>query len=118
LVPEIRSRVFACIQKECEALNAEVIAIGGMEDHVHLLVRLPTTASVAKLMQQVKGASSHLVTHEIQHENGFKWQGAYAAFSVSPSETPRIRDYALNQEQHHHEGTWEDDVELQPEQNV
>jgi putative transposase len=112
LSPELKSAVYACIQAECTALKAEVIAIGGVEDHVHLLVRIPASASVSDLIQHVKGASSHLVTHRLMHEDGFKWQGAYSAFSVSPSDVPRIQDYILNQEAHHRDQTLDEICEI------
>jgi putative transposase len=112
LSAELRSAVYACIQTECGALGAEVLAIGGTEDDVHLLVRLPTTVSVATLVKQFKGASSHLVTHELIHENGFRWQGTYGAFSVSRSDVPRICDYIARQEEHHRDQTLDHDLEF------
>jgi putative transposase len=109
---ELQPAVYACIQAECAALNTEVIAIGGVEDHIHLLVRLPSTVSVASLVKQSKGASSHLVTHRLAHEDGFRWQGAYGAFSISASDVPRVRDYILRQEQHHRDHTLDTDLEF------
>jgi putative transposase len=76
-----------------------VIAIGGIDDHVHLLVAMPATLAPADLVKQVKGASSHLVNHG--REPFFRWQGGYGAFSVSKHHVPRIRDYVLRQEEHH-----------------
>jgi REP element-mobilizing transposase RayT len=77
--PELREAIHACIQAECRELKADVLALGGVEDHVHLLVRLPTTLPVATLAKQVKGAPSHLVTHRLEHQDGFKWQGGLGA---------------------------------------
>jgi REP element-mobilizing transposase RayT len=96
-----KEAVYACIQAECSKLKAEVIAVGGTEDHVHLLVSYPITLSLPLLIKQAKGVSSHLVTHCIDGFEGFKWQGGYAAFSVSRWDVDRIRGYILNQEQHH-----------------
>ncbi len=111
LTPAVRPRVYQCIQAECGRMGAEVIAIGGIEDHVHLLVRVPATLAPANLAKQVKGASSHLMTHEIARGEAFKWQGGYGVFSVSKSEVPRIRDYVLRQEQHHREKRLDPDLE-------
>jgi len=68
---------------------------------MHLLVHLPTTVEVATVMKQVKGSSSHLITHKIAPGEWFKWQGSYGAFAVSKSEVPQKRLYIQNQEQHH-----------------
>ena len=101
LVPEIRERVYECIQAECVNLRVDVIAIGGIEDHVHLLIRVPATIAPADLVKRVKGASSHMVNHDIHAPFYFKWQGAYGAFSVSKRHVPLIRDYVLRQAEHH-----------------
>jgi REP element-mobilizing transposase RayT len=110
--PELRPGIYAAIHAECAAAKAEVIAIGGTEDHVHLLVRLPATIALSALVKQVKGVSSHLVTDALTQGDEFRWQGAYAAFSVSPADVPRIRDYVLRQEEHHHARTADPDLEL------
>jgi len=104
LSPELARPVYACIQAECVQLKCQVIAIGAIEDHAHLLVRFPTSVSVAELVKQVKGSSSHLVTHELEPGSGFKWQGYYGAFTASKTELPRIREYILRQAEHHARG--------------
>jgi len=58
LQPHIEARLYASIAAKCFELKCKIIAIGGYRDHVHLLVRLPSTLSVAMLVQEVKGASS------------------------------------------------------------
>src|SRR4051794_37480960 len=77
LTPELARAIYACMQAECRQLKVDVLAIGGTVDHVHRLVRIPTTVAIATLVKQVKGASSHLATHRLDTANGFKWQGAY-----------------------------------------
>lgn len=101
----IRGPVYACIQAECKSLGAEVIAVGGVDDHVHLLVRVPASLAPAMLVKQAKGASSHLVNHQLDPGTVFKWQGGYGAFSVSKRLVPKVRDYILRQEEHHRSGT-------------
>jgi putative transposase len=113
ITPDLRPALYGAIQKECSDLRVEVIALGGVADHVHLLVRIPTTVCVAELAKQVKGDSSHLVTHRVPGGAEFKWQGAYGAFSVSQSDVPRIREYILNQEAHHRDGRVDPEWELE-----
>jgi putative transposase len=95
---------YRAIVQECAGLGAEVIAIGGMADHVHLLVRIPASLSPAALMKQVKGSSSHLINPVHGARAAFRWQGGYGVFSVSRQDVPRIRRYVLHQEEHHLEG--------------
>jgi REP element-mobilizing transposase RayT len=83
LVGEVKSIAYQCIERECEAMKVTVMAIGGIEDHVHLLIDIPPTLPVADLMKQVKGSSAHFVHNRPGGDTFFKWQGAYAAYSVS-----------------------------------
>ncbi|HFQ92530.1 MAG TPA: IS200/IS605 family transposase [Anaerolineae bacterium] len=100
----IESRLYASIAAKCRSLKCEPLAIGGIEDHVHLLTRFHTTITIAKLVKDVKGSSSHLVSHEIRPGEFFKWQGAYGAFTLRKSEVLQVKAYILNQKQHHAEG--------------
>jgi putative transposase len=74
--------------------------IGGTEDHVHLLMSLKATHSLADLMRELKKASSVWV-HDGLGERQFTWQEGYAAFTVSASALDAVRSYIANQEQHH-----------------
>jgi REP element-mobilizing transposase RayT len=95
--------IYAAIQSKCQELKCFVVAVGGTSDHLHLLVRFPTTVTVANLVKEVKGASSHLVTHQINVEEFFKWQGAYGAFTVTKNLVPHVKAYVERQKQHHAE---------------
>jgi REP element-mobilizing transposase RayT len=102
LVDEVERAAYRGLAAKCRELGAEVVALGGVEDHVHLLVKVPATLPLASLIGQIKGASSHLVTH--LPEGGdrlFKWQGAYGAVSVSPQALGEVADYIAHQRAHH-----------------
>jgi putative transposase len=101
LTPEVEEVVYRCFNAECKRLGVAMLAVGGVADHVHLLVRMPSTVELSKLVKQLKGASSHLVTHEVRPGEFFKWQGSYSAFSVSRWDMPKIRGYIQRQKQHH-----------------
>lgn len=101
LIGEIEQGVHRILGAECVRLWVEALAIGGVEDHVHLLIRLSATLSLSELMKQLKGSSAHLVTHQIAPGEFFKWQGGYAAFSVSPRHLHQVADYIANQRHHH-----------------
>ncbi|HEY0016816.1 MAG TPA: IS200/IS605 family transposase [Longimicrobium sp.] len=109
ITPEIRERLYAVMQHQASRLRAEVIAIGGIEDHVHVLLRFGPTVTIADLVGRMKGASSYLAEQVLGHT--FKWQGAYGAYSVSRSGVDRVRAYILNQEAHHREGTTHPELE-------
>jgi len=83
-----------------------LLAAGGTADHVHLLVDLPATNSVAQAVQKLKGSSSRWMGQ------GFSWQQGYGAFSVSPSQIPVVKKYIENQERHHEKRGFEEEFVL------
>src|SRR5687767_5686962 len=95
ITPQIEARLYACIAAKCRDLKCEVLAIGGDMDHVHVLVELPSVLSIAILMKEIKGASSHFMTHEVTRDREFKWQGGYGAFTVSHNGVNKVKEYVL-----------------------
>jgi putative transposase len=82
----------------CKGLGAMPLEVGGVADHVHLLVSCKTTHSVADLVREVKKSSS---AWAVERWSRFGWQEGYAAFSVGPREVDAVRQYIRNQAQHH-----------------
>jgi len=93
ITPDIRRPLCRCIESEARDKECTVLALNGMEEHVHLVVSLPTTVAIAELVKQVKGVSSHLVNAETAHKAQFKWQGYYGAFTVSRWDVDQIVHY-------------------------
>jgi REP element-mobilizing transposase RayT len=101
ITPAIEPRLYAAMAAKCRELKCIPLAIGGVEDHIYLLVRLHATTPVAVLVKEVKGASSHLVTHVICPGEFFKWQGSYSALTLAEKDLPRLKGYIGSQKQHH-----------------
>src|SRR5689334_7506042 len=99
--PEMERRLYAAMDAKCREFRCTVIALGGTSNHIHLLVRLPTTITIAKLIGDIKGTSSHLMTHELTPGQFFKWQGAYGAFTVSKDDVDAVTAYIRHQKTHH-----------------
>jgi len=107
LAEPVRGEVYDLIQHECMRLKADALAIGGIEDHVHLLVRVPATIAPSELVKHVKGSSAHALNHATGMHRIFRWQGGYGVFSVSKRHIPLITEYILRQEEHHRDQrTW------------
>ncbi len=102
LTDDLREAAFRLIGAKCHALGADMLALNGVEDRVHLLVRLPTTLSIATLMKEIKGSSGHAVAQLAMADGRFfKWQGAFGAFSVSAHELDTVVHYIKRQTEHH-----------------
>ncbi len=104
LTPELERPIYRCLASEVQGLKAEVVALNGMPDHVHLVIRLPATVTIADLVKQIKGASSRFVNETLQPQAHFKWQGSYGAFSVSPDDVDHVVEYVQRQKEHHQLG--------------
>jgi REP element-mobilizing transposase RayT len=81
--------------------NHKLLAINGVKDHVHLLVGMRPTQSMADLMKHVKGDSSEWINKKRFVKGQFEWQDGYGAFSYSKDRVPYVINYIWNQEQHH-----------------
>lgn len=81
----------------------EAKAFGGVANHVHVAVRFPPVLSISDLMHDLKGSTSHLVSHEINPGHFFKWMGRYGAFSLRKADVPDVCDYIERQKIHHAE---------------
>jgi putative transposase len=79
----------------------KALAIGGAGDHVHILISLPSTLSVAKAMQLLKGNSSKWIRETFSNLHSFAWQEGYGAFSIGISGIDATTSYIRNQEAHH-----------------
>lgn len=77
------------------------MAIGRVEDHIHLLLSLPSVISISKAMQLIKGGSSKWIHDNFPKHRLFAWQEGYGAFSIGISEVKRTVDYINNQHEHH-----------------
>ena len=115
ITPEIERRLYRDIENEARQLGCTVLALNGMPDHVHLVVSIPTTITIAELVKQVKGVSSHFVNEVLGPETKFKWQGHYGAFTVSRWDVDKIVNYVKGQKEHHRLGDffpeWEESFE-------
>jgi len=97
--PEIRPRFHQYMGGIVRGLGGIALEIGGIDDHVHLLIKLKPTMHLSDFLRDLKSNSSKWA-----RENGiskFEWQRRYGAFTVSESQCATVRRYIRNQEQHH-----------------
>jgi len=100
---EIERAVYACIVESARKEGCEILAVGGMPDHVHVAAKVPPRVAPAMLVKQMKGISSTLVRKQLLPGETFGWQDGYGAFSFSRSHRERVVAYIRNQKRHHAE---------------
>ena len=97
---ELQPPLFAYFGGIANNHGCELLAAGGMPDHVHLLVSLARTMSTAEVVRVMKANSSGWLRAEMGRPD-IRWQDGYGAFSVSQSNLENVREYLATQEEHH-----------------
>jgi REP element-mobilizing transposase RayT len=107
--PELTPRLYGYLGGIIRKTDSVLSAVGGVADHVHLLVSLGRQVSIADLVRDVKARSSGWVHETFPDRTAFAWQAGYGAFSVSRSVLGRVEAYIANQEEHHKRQTFQDE---------
>jgi putative transposase len=101
-------RLHAYMGGTLNGLGAKPLSIGGVSDHVHLLIGLKPTQAVSDVVRELKKASSTWVHEEIGRTK-FAWQEGYGAFSVSHANIEKVREYISAQGEHHKKRSFQDE---------
>jgi REP element-mobilizing transposase RayT len=113
--PEGRERLHAYLGGIVRNQGGVAEAVGGVEDHVHILASLRTTHCLADFMRELKKDSSSWAAENFDRE--FGWQEGYAVFSVSATHVDAVRGYIAGQEEHHRKAGFLDELKVLLEKN-
>lgn len=108
ILPEIEPRLWAYMGGIAREGGMTALAIGGMEDHAHLLLTLPATLDMATAMRQIKSGSSRFL-HEACQRKNFAWQRGYGAFSIGHAQIDATVAYIAAQQEHHRKRSFQDE---------
>jgi putative transposase len=97
----VENKIHQFITEQYRELGCPVRIINGMSDHIHCLFLLSPQKSIADVIKQIKGSSSHFINQNNVIADKFAWQTGYAAYSVSESVVERVFQYIKNQKAHH-----------------
>ena len=97
----IEQKVYQFISEQLREQGCPVRIVNGMPDHIHCLFLLSPKKSIAEVIKQIKGSSSHFINHNDLIAEKFAWQTGYAAYSVSESGVEKVFEYIKNQKSHH-----------------
>ena len=99
--------LWAYIRGIARNLGLDILAIGGTNDHVHLLLNMPPSKQLVDIMRDLKANSSRFMKDKVRL---FVWQDGYAGISVSPSQIETLKRYIARQEEHHRKRTFDDEL--------
>jgi putative transposase len=109
ITPELRGRLYPFLGGIARKNRIKALAIGGVEDHLHALLSLPSTMAVAQAIQLLKAGSSAWIHSTFPEQRGFAWQEGYGAFSVGASQVSATIAYINRQQEHHRKQTFDDE---------
>jgi putative transposase len=108
--PELQTRLWPYLGGIARENKMKALMIGGVEDHIHVLLSLPSTLSVAKAVQLIKGNSSKWIHETFPEHQSFEWQEGYGAFSIGISGVDDTVKYIQNQAEHHRKMSFQEEV--------
>jgi putative transposase len=104
--PEREDALYSYIIGKADVLDSIVHAIGGVEDHIHLVVSIPPTLSIADFVKNIKRSSAYHLNQALSASlNKFGWQEGYGVFSLGGKQMEQAVNYVNNQKAHHSNGT-------------
>jgi putative transposase len=109
ITPDLAPRLHAYLGGAARAKGDVALTVGGMPDHIHLLLSLAGDRAVASAVRDVKANSSRWVHETCPEMRRFAWQEGYAAFTVGVSGIEQVRGYIRNQETHHREVSFQEE---------
>ena len=109
IAQEYEDRIWAYLGGIAKEIDATPIRIGGVSDHVHLVVRAPPTIAPSELVKTIKGGSSRWIHQTFPKLSGFAWQDGFGAFTVSKSKVPEVVEYVAGQREHHRTRTFQEE---------
>src|SRR5438477_5651520 len=101
ITPELEERLYPFIGGILRDLRCTLLAINGIADHVHLLIRYRADLSHSEMLQNIKARSSKWIHETFAELRSFSWQEGYGGFTVSKSMVPTVEGYIAKQKEHH-----------------
>jgi putative transposase len=108
--PDLQTRLWPYLGGIARESKMRTLAIGGVEDHVHILLSLPSTMAIAKAVRLLKGNSSKWIHETFPEHRMFEWQEGYGAFNIGISGVDDTVKYIQNQTEHHRKMAFKEEV--------
>ena len=112
ITPGLQARHWPYLGGVARENRMKALVVGGVEDHVHVLLSIPSTLSVAKAVQLLKGNSSKWIHDTFKKHSDFEWQEGYGAFSIGVSGVDDTIKYIEGQREHHRALTFREELEI------
>ena len=105
ITSNLEAELYGYLTGKADFLGSIAYAIGGVEDHVHMVVSVPPKLAIADFVRHLKGSSAHHMNHLPGAPGNFGWQRGYGVISLGQRQLRRAIEYVHNQKEHHRQGT-------------
>jgi REP element-mobilizing transposase RayT len=112
ITPQLRERRWPYLGGIARENGMKALQVGGVADHIHILISLPATLALSKAIQLLKGNSSKWLHETSPEQREFAWQEGYGAFSIGVSGVEETVAYIRGQEEHHRKRSFREEVEV------
>jgi REP element-mobilizing transposase RayT len=112
LTKPIRAVLFSHTQKRAEERGIKVLAVNGVEDHVHVLIQLHPAQNLSQVVKTIRTDAAEWLNETKLISSPVEWEEYYAAYSVSPSTVKQVIDYTNKHEEYHKTKTLESELEV------
>ena len=106
-IPDDPQSIFQIICRKIDEAGGHTMAINGTHDHIHILFNIGRNTSISQHARSIKTASSAFL-HTV--DPTFQWQSGYAAYSVTPHEVGKIKNYIHQQKEHHKQEDYSSEI--------
>jgi putative transposase len=111
LIQDVLEKLLSHIRENARTKNIHIDSLNGHKDHIHCLISMDSSQTLANILNLIKGESSFWINKNKLTKSKFEWQDDYFASSVSPSVIAKVRHYNQNQNTHHQKKTFKQEYE-------
>jgi putative transposase len=110
ITPKVEPELYAYMGGTLKNLDSRCLAVGGTENHIHLLISQSKSLALSRLMEEIKKSSSKWIKTKSPALRGFSWQEGYGAFAIGESQVEALRRYIAGQKERHKKLTFEQEL--------
>ncbi len=111
ITPAIEKVLYPFFHNKAKRFGCILHGVGGIEDHLHIVITIPPAESISDIIGKLKGSSSYFLNKELQVTENFGWQDGFGVLSFAERDLPSVLRYVQRQKEHHAAGTVNADME-------
>jgi putative transposase len=106
---DLRLNIFQHLVERADELNITLNKMNIQPEHIHVLLELPSSTSIAEIAKNLKGECTNWINNNDLIQGKFRWQRGYGAYSVSASQIYKVEEYIKIQDGHHKRKTFQEE---------